>query len=187
MSTKLNRSKETAYVAFLRGINVGGNTLVPMAKLIKAFETLKFSDIKTVLASGNVIFNTPKDDPLTLRIKIENEIEEVFKRHFDVIVYSIDGLKKLVARNPFKGVNVTPETRMYATFLMERPESAKIPSSLEGFRILNVNDGVILSTFDLAPNRGSVDLMSYIEKEYGKKVTTRSWSTVLKIIKAGGG
>ena len=181
MSTK---SKETAYVAFLRGINVGGNSTVSMAKLKKVFESLRFGIIKTVLASGNVIFETKETDPRSLGEKIENAIEKNFKRHFDVIVYKIRDLEKLAERNPFKGIDVTPDTRLYATFLSEKPKNTKILNLPEGFRILRVKDGVILSVLHLMPGRGTVDLMSYIEKEYGKKITTRSWSTVLKIIKA---
>src|SRR4029077_19756102 len=51
------------YVAFLRGINVGGNRVLKMDDLRKAFESLGFKDVKTVLASGNVMFDAPRSTP----------------------------------------------------------------------------------------------------------------------------
>ena len=53
----------SAIIAFLRGINVGGHKKVPMAALKKAFEAMGFRDVRTVLASGNVIFEAPGKDP----------------------------------------------------------------------------------------------------------------------------
>ena len=48
------------YVAFLRGINVGGNNKIGMEELRQAFMSVGFAGVKTVLASGNVIFETQK-------------------------------------------------------------------------------------------------------------------------------
>jgi uncharacterized protein (DUF1697 family) len=46
------------FVCLLRGINVGGNNKVDMSALKEVFETLGFSDVKTYINSGNVIFNS---------------------------------------------------------------------------------------------------------------------------------
>ena len=46
------------YIAFLRGINVGGNRIIKSADLKACFEKMKFSDVRIVLASGNVVFST---------------------------------------------------------------------------------------------------------------------------------
>ena len=48
------------YAAFLRGINVGGHTIIKMGELRKVFESLGFWNVKTVLASGNVLFEAPE-------------------------------------------------------------------------------------------------------------------------------
>src|SRR5690606_26259677 len=55
-------SAREAYVALLRGINVGGKNVIPMASLVKTFERLGFSRVQTLLASGNVIFAAPRQD-----------------------------------------------------------------------------------------------------------------------------
>ena len=55
------------YVAFLRGVNISGKNKVPMAELKKAFEKIGFSEVKTYLNSGNVIFSCEEDNIRKLR------------------------------------------------------------------------------------------------------------------------
>ena len=175
------------YVALLRGINVGGNVLISMAKLKEEFESLGFRSVKTLLASGNVIFQTKRTEPAALAEKIASALEKTFKRRLDVIVLSIEELEKLEARNPFKGIKVTPEMGLYVTFLSEKPKSAGIPKlGSANFKILSVKDGMICSVVRRSADKGTVDFMSALEKKFGKKVTTRNWNTVVKIIKNAG-
>ena len=56
------RSNSTSikYAAFLRGINVGGHKTVPMEGLKKTFASLGFQNVKTLLASGNILFDAPR-------------------------------------------------------------------------------------------------------------------------------
>jgi uncharacterized protein (DUF1697 family) len=55
---------ETSYVALLRGINVGGKNIIKMETLKQCFVDMGFSDVKTYIQSGNVIFKTQKSDKL---------------------------------------------------------------------------------------------------------------------------
>ena len=64
----------TRYVAFLRGLNVGGHT-VKMDALRKHFEDLGFENVSTFIASGNVIFETKDAKPAALEKKIEQALE----------------------------------------------------------------------------------------------------------------
>jgi uncharacterized protein (DUF1697 family) len=59
------------YAAFLRGINVGGNKMIKMQDVAKAFESLGFSNVKTLIQSGNVIFESAPTDDEKLIKKIE--------------------------------------------------------------------------------------------------------------------
>lgn len=175
------------YCAFLRGINVGGNTLVKMEELRKAFESLGFRDVKTVLASGNVLFGAPREDPATLSRAIELKLREILGREILVIVRSLDDLRELDAHQPFNGIKVTPQTRLFVTFISENTKHRKIPGPLtpDGFQILCVSDGTICSVLHERPGIGAVHLMGAIEKEFGQNVTTRSWSTIIRLLKIG--
>jgi len=175
------------YVAFLRGINVGGHKAVKMEELKKAFEALGFENVKTLLASGNVLFEAPHASASTLAKKIESKLETAFGHEIGVLIRKIEELQRLAEANPFAGVKVTPQTRLYVTFLSEKPKSGlKIPyeSPDKSFKIIRATGSEVCSVLTLSPNSRTVDLMSILEKEFGRKVTTRNWNTIEKILKA---
>lgn len=174
------------YAAFLRGINVGGNKKVPMAYLKKCLEKLGFKNVKTLLNSGNVVFETSKTKPEVLRKNIEAQIEKTFGFPSSTIIRSLEELQKLIDSDPFKGMKVTPATRLYITFLSEKPKTKlKIPytSPDKNFKILRASNTEVCSWLVVTADRGSVDAMGMIEKEFGKNVTTRNWNTVEKMLK----
>lgn len=176
----------TEFVAFLRGINVGGNKLIKMDDLKKCFASAGFKNVKTILASGNVLFESTSADEDALGKKIEKQLEDVLGHKVSVQIRSIDEIQKLADRAPFKKIKVTPETRLYITFLPEKPKSKlKIPyeSPEKDFKILEVSDREICSVVTLSPGRGTLDMMGFVEKEFGKNITTRNWNTVGKILK----
>ena len=82
------------YVAFLRGVNVGGNKMVKMEDIKKAFEALKFKNVKTLLASGNVLFEISKADETALCAKIAEKLKSVFGFEVGVLVRSIEELQR---------------------------------------------------------------------------------------------
>lgn len=167
------------YVAFLRGINVGGNKLVKMEDLKKAFEALGFTNFKTVLASGNILFETKQKDVPGLTKKIEEKLQSALKKEIGVLVRTIDNIKELLGENPFKKVVVTPQTRLYVTFLSDKPTT--IAKSAEGFVILKSTQTEVCTVLTISPDRDSTKLMQILEKTYGKKITTRNRNTLLKI------
>jgi len=175
------------YVAFLRGINVGGHKAVKMEELKKAFESLGFENVKTLLASGNVLFAAPHASASTLTKKVEEKLEKTFGHEIGVLIRKIEELQRLAEANPFTGVKVTPQTRLYVTFLSEKPRRGlKIPyeSPDKNFKIIRATGSEVCSVLTLSPNSRTVDLMSILEKEFGRKVTTRNWNTIEKILKA---
>jgi uncharacterized protein (DUF1697 family) len=175
------------YVAFLRGINVGGHKTIKMEELKKAFEALGFESVKTLLASGNVLFVAPAASESTLAKKIEKKLAMAFGHEIGVLIRKIEGLQRLAEANSFAGVKVTPQTRLYVTFLAEKAKSSlKIPyaSPDQNFKIIRATESEVCSVLILSSNSRTVDLMSILEKEFGRKVTTRNWNTISKILKA---
>lgn len=175
----------TAYAALLRGINVGGNKKVPMAVLKKMVEKMGYKNVKTLLASGNVVFEAAETDADKVRAACEKQFEKTFGFTSSFIIRRISDIAALAKSDPFKGITVTPATRLYVTFLSAKPASKlKIPyvSPEKDFRILKVTAGEVLSVLDLSKGTGTVDAMKIIEQEFGKNVTTRNWNTVLKLL-----
>jgi uncharacterized protein (DUF1697 family) len=167
------------YVALLRGINIGGHKKVPMKELKKALEQQSFLNVKTLLNSGNVVFEGEKDAVLS----IQGLLEKTFGFSIDTIVLPFEEVVKLVGSEPFKEVKVTPQIRMYVTFLPKKSESKlAIPYLSEdgSFRIIKLTDVAVFSVLDLDKSK-STDAMKILEKEYGKHITSRNYNTVLKI------
>ncbi len=176
------------YAAFLRGINVGGQRRVTMNRLCKVFESLGFMNVKTLLASGNVLFESQRANTGRLVRRIEVRLKKTFGHDSYVIVRPLEELRDLVASNPFKGIRVTPWTRLFVTFLPEEPRTTlKIPyrSPDKSFRIIRLRDREVCSVLTLGPQWAkNLRQMNVLEKEFGKKVTTRTWNTVVRVVQA---
>lgn len=122
----------TAYVALLRGI-APTNPLMRNAELRKVFEALSFTNVRTVISSGNVLFETPSRSPA----KLESTIEAALHDHLGA------------------------------------------PCST----IVAVRDRAVFSVIDTTRST-TPDLMTRIEKTFGKEVSTRTWRTVHRIAAA---
>jgi uncharacterized protein (DUF1697 family) len=178
-------SKLEAYVAFLRGINVGGNKTIKMAELKTAFESLGLQNVKTLLASGNVLFATESPSS-ALAATIQDKLKQTFGFDVGVTLRSIEEIRNLVKLGPFKGIEVTPQTRLYVTFLPDKTAvDVKIPDQSPGqdYKILSMSNGAVFSMLTLTPSYKTNDLMTLLDKTFGKKVTTRNWNTVAAILK----
>lgn len=90
----------TRYVAFLRGVNVGGIN-IKMAELRKVFAQLGFENSRTILASGNVVFESDRRD----RAKLKNEIEAALNAAFGyeawIVLLDTDTVTRIVDAYPF--------------------------------------------------------------------------------------
>jgi uncharacterized protein (DUF1697 family) len=186
---KTNRAnRQIAYAALLRGINVGGHKLVKMDDLKKAFESLGFQNVKTLLASGNVVFQAPLMSASVLTKQIEEKLKKIFGFEIGVLIRSIKELQRLDKANPFAGIKVTPQTRLFVTFLSERPASSlKAPYVSPGgnFKILRASKSEVCSVLTITNLRRGMQFMAFLDKEFGRKVTTRSWNTIIRILNAG--
>jgi len=178
-------SKSTSCVAFLRGINVGGHKPIKMQDLKRAFESLGLKNVKTILASGNVVFDQPgRTDPTG---KIESRLKQAFNVDIGVVVRDMQELKKLAEAEPFKGIRVTPQTRLYVTFLSEHPKKmpkAPFQPSGKNYIIAGVSGREVLSVVNLSGDTQTTDLMGFLDKEFGRSVTTRNWNTIARILKS---
>lgn len=177
-------SKNQRYICLLRGINVGGHNKIKMAELRKMFEGLGFENVKTVLATGNIGFDAPASKNIEdLGKQIHDEILRVFELDISVIMRVRDDIQQLVDSDPFADVEMTEDTRIYVSFLGDdsNKHNLKIPySDPDGsFTIVAIKNGAACGARDA--NIKTVDYMSFLEKEFGKNITTRNWNTVLKI------
>jgi uncharacterized protein (DUF1697 family) len=154
-------------------------TNAKMPALKAAFEAAGFTDVKTLLASGNVVFTARASSPATLERKAEQAMHEHLGQAFMTIVRPLDGLRKILATDPYKKFPSRPAAKRIMTFLRDpAAKKLKLPIEFEGARILAMQGGVIFS--DYMPNPKGPLFMTLIEKTFGKEVTTRTWDTVAK-------
>lgn len=171
------------YVAFLRGINVGGHHKVPMAELRKALEKLGFMNVVTLLNSGNIIFDADADNPENFEKLIAGYLEKTFGFPVPTIIRRSEAISQLVFEAPFEGVMVDKDIRLYVSFLNKDSESdLELPwtSPDNSYKIIRKIDKSILSILDLSVSN-TPKAMEAFEKFYGKDVTTRNWNTIERI------
>jgi len=167
------------YVALLRGVNPMN---AKMSELKRAFELAGFQDVKTLLGSGNVIFNARPAPEAVLARQAEAAMKKHLGASFFTIVRSVVALQKLLASNPYGAFRLRPGSKRVVTFLNERPQAKpKLPIELAGARILTIKHDAVFTAY--VPSAKGPVFMSLIERTFGKNVTTRTWETVMKCAK----
>lgn len=170
-------SRATRYAAFLRGVMPAN---ARMADLRRAFEAAGFTEVQTVLGSGNVLFTTPAASERSLEQRAETAMSRHLGRHFLTIVRPVDELRDILAADPYRGFRLGVGAKRIVTFLRARPRRRPaLPIEVDGARILAVKGGHVFSAYVRTP-KGPV-FMTLIERTFGAEQTTRTWETVAKV------
>ena len=154
-----------------------------MADLRRCFESAGFSNVVTVLSSGNVVFDARSAGNATLEKKAEAAMARKLDRTFGTIVRPLSYLAQLVRSDPFEGFEVASNAKRIVTFLRRpTPPARSLPLEMDGARILCAHGLEVFSAYVPGP-KGPV-FMSLIEKTFGKDVTTRTLETVRRCASA---
>ena len=168
------------YVAFLRGVSPMN---AKMGDLVACFEAAGFTAVKTVLASGNVIFDSRMAQAATLERKCESAMREALEHAFPAIVRPQQHLQELVEKDPFAHFRLPGAAKRVVTFLRQAPATPpRLPIEVQEARILAVDAGEVFTAY--VPQPGNPVFMTLIEKTFGKDLTTRTWDTVRKCANA---
>lgn len=165
------------YAAILRGVMP---MYVKMADLRQVFEAAGFTEVETVLSSGNVVFTARSAPAAALQRKAEAAMERRLGKAYLTMVRTIDELQDLLASDPFRAFRLKPGAKRIVTFLRQPPaKRVTLPGEQSGARILAVKGSEAFSAYLPTPD-GPV-FMTLIERTFGKDQTTRTWDTVTKI------
>jgi uncharacterized protein (DUF1697 family) len=170
------------HIALLRGINVGGKTLVKMAELKTCFERLGFEQVSTYIASGNVLFDSDEDDTASLEKDIEGAIERRFKLPVKVVVLDRKAYARIVKAIPKAWIG-DASIRANVAFVRRGTDAKEVVRELQpdpAIEQVKAVDGAILwATKRDALNR------SVMRKLIGgaayKELTVRNLNTTLKL------
>ena len=165
------------YAAFLRAVSPM-NAKMPQLKA--AFEASGFSDVRTVLSSGNVVFTANRAKESTLERKAEAAMSGELGHAFLTIVRPVEVLRKMLASDPFQAFRLPAGGKRIVTFLRHEPTAKlELPVELDGAQILSVQGREVFTAY--LPSPKGARFMTLIEKTFGKEVTTRTWDTVVKV------
>ena len=172
----------TRYAAFLRGVNVGGVNM-KMADVAAALTDAGFTDVKTILASGNVVLDSGVT-AAKVRTKAEGALRDAFGYEAWVLVYDLETVRTVAEDYPFEAE--VDGYQSYVTFVSDSAvldELAALADDAGPDEKIAAGDGVL---YWQVPKNSTLD--STIGKTMGKKrykssTTTRNLRTLAKVLK----
>ena len=174
------------YAALLRGIAPSGPNMTN-DKLRGVFERLGFEMVASVLASGNIVFRSAEADVPTLEHRIEDALTSDLGIASRTIIRAYSELRALLDSDPFPGLTHGRGTYLTATFLKDAATAPdRIPQQPDLLTQVVRYDKVarvVLAITDNSHPGATPGFMSWMEKSYGKDITTRSWLTVQRIVR----
>lgn len=173
------------YIALLRGINVTGHNIVPMAVLRELCTKLGFSDVATYIQSGNIIFKSDKK-PVSIQKSIKDAIAKKFKFEVEIFVYTIGELKKIVVHCPYDELKLSENEKIHFTLLSGLPDKQGID------KLKSIDDAdefnIAGTTMYLLTKNGYGNTRFnnvFVEKTLNVRATTRNFNTMKKLIEIG--
>lgn len=165
------------YAAFLRGV-MPVNAAMPDLK--RAFEAAGFTEVATLLSSGNVVFTARAGSPASLERRAEAAMAKRLGHSFLTIVRPMDRLRKLIAADPYSRFDIAPDAKRIVTFLRKIPGTMqKLPLERDGVSILLAQGNEVFSAY--RPNPKGPVFMTLLQKTFGNEQTTRTWQTVQRV------
>ncbi len=170
------------YVALLRGINVGGNTMIKMESLRATFSSLGFENVKSYINSGNLAFDTAKTDDGKLAKKIRDAVKKDFEKEISIMVRSVAEIEEIIANNPYDG-QFDNDKDLHVFFLETELSSEKRELLLDlnsEAELISVRGRTVyyllrISIVDSVMGKG------FIDKKLKVPATARNWRTVKKL------
>ena len=171
------------YISILRGINVSGKKKILMADLRALYESLGFTNVRTYIQSGNVIFesNTKESDAAKVQ-KIATAITEKYGFEVPIMLRTAAEFEAVINTNPFfKEDNVDPK-KLYITFLAERPTAENLAKLADVNYPPDQFQLIGKTIFLYCEKYGRTKLSNtFFERKLKVTATTRNWKTVNKL------
>jgi uncharacterized protein (DUF1697 family) len=170
------------YIALFRGINVGGNNILPMQELVAQLDNIGLQNVRTYIQSGNVVFHSEEENASLLSSKIRAAIKKSHGFEPQVLLLELEEMEKAVGSNPFPEGESEPKT-LHLLFLASVPKNPDY-DALESIKTDRERFVLKGSVFYLhAPDGiGRSKLAANAEKILGVWATGRNWRTVCKIV-----
>jgi uncharacterized protein (DUF1697 family) len=176
------------HVALLRAVNVGGRGSLAMADLRKLAESLGFTNVRTLLQSGNLVFEAAAQKTPAL----ESALEAALKQHgieTDFMVRRADELEAIVAANPFPSEAKADPGHLVVMFQKDAPGAkavAALQAAVKGREIIRHKGRELYIVYPDGIGRSKLT-NKFIESRLDTRGTGRNWNTVMKLAALAGG
>ncbi len=173
----------TAYLALLRAINVGGRNRVGMADLRELVAELGFTDPRTLLQTGNLVFRGASRSAARLEVTLEKEVGRRLGVETDIFVRTVAEWDKVMDGNPFPKEAERDPAHLLVMALKEAPGKTRVADLRGAIRGRETVEVVGRQAYLVYPDgigRSKLTI-ALIEKKLGTRGTARNWNTVQKL------
>lgn len=171
------------YIALLRGINVGGNNIIKMSDLTKCFESMGFEAVKTYIQSGNIGFDTHRNDTEKLCAEIEHQLSIQFNYASRAVLLLQCDIQKILKSAP-AGYGSKPEEYRYDLLFLKHPLTAEEAMlsirAREGVDFVQPGQGVIYFA-RLISKAGQSYMTGIIKTRIYPQLTIRNFNTSVRL------
>jgi uncharacterized protein (DUF1697 family) len=172
------------HVALLRAVNVVGNNRVGMADLRQMFEDIGFAGARTLILSGNVVFDGGRKSGASLEALLEKETASRLGLKVDVMVRSASELRAAIEKNPFVEEAKADPGHLLVMFMRTAPTAEAVTAlsaAIKGREEVKVAGGrEAYVTYPDGIGRSKLTTL-LLERSLGSRGTGRNWNTVLKL------
>ena len=176
------------HIALLRAINVGGTKKMSMADLGGFFVALGFARVRTILQTGNIVFQSASRTNVELERVLETEAKKRLDLDTDFFVRSTDEWDAVIAQNPFPKEAESDPSHLVVMALKDAPDAAAVSAlqaAVQGPELVRVDGKQLYVVYPAGIGRSRFTL-KLIESKLGTRATGRNWNTVLKIAALAG-
>jgi uncharacterized protein (DUF1697 family) len=170
------------YVALLRGINVGGKSIIKMSDLKNAFENLGFKNVQTYINSGNVLFESDEKS-LDIRENLEKNLSKIFNVDLRIVIKTKKEIIKVLKEVPTEWEK-TNNLRCYIAFVRKPFTEKDVLTEVrikEGVDFVKISNGVLYMSTLLSGVTKS-GFTKLIGTKIYKDITIRNYNTVQKLL-----
>jgi uncharacterized protein (DUF1697 family) len=169
-------------------VNVGGRNRVAMPALRDLLMGLGFTDVETLLQSGNAVFGAGRTSPAKLEARVADALREHLDADVDVMVRTHAQLAAIADDNPFAREAAAEPAKMLVGFLAQKPAPGRLDdvdaTALEPERFRLTGRELYLWCPGGVGRSRLVQTLS--DKKLGVPATARNWNTVTKLVELTG-
>lgn len=170
-------------IALLRAINVAGRNMIAMAELRRLLESLEFTGVRSLLQSGNLVFESAEKSSAALERRLEMETEKRFGVAADYVLRTAGEWETIIAGNPFPKEAKNDPGHLLVICLKTEPEARSVKAlqaAIKGPEYVRLIGKQLYAVYPEGVGRSKLTI-NLIEKTLAARGTGRNWNTMLKL------